>query len=195
MSEDVLISTTWLDGLRWPSTCVRCGASIGADAPGAPFAVPACRHHARSEAVARWILSPSPGVLALRVPVFLGSGWLLRFVATTLHTHADWSTALADVEPLTRAWYVYALAGAIALLWAERTASLTVTYPDAARRRTLLRFRRPDEAREFRALNPDFVIADGKPTPWWLRDSPALVLALVAAIAIVLEEVHSIRAH
>jgi hypothetical protein len=192
MSEDVLLSTTWLDGLRWPSTCVRCGAPVEA---ASPFAVPACPRHARSEAVARWILSPTPGVLALRVPVFLGFGWLVRFVASTLHKHADWSTELAKVDLPMQALFAYALVGTIALLWAEATASLRVMYPDAAKRTLLLRFRRADEAREFRALNADFVVANARPTSWWLRDAPWIVLAVVTVLALALEWLHPLKAH
>ena len=124
MSDDVLIATGDLRGLRWPSTCVRCGAPVAAvaqDDPFAPASAPACERHARSQALARWILSPTPGVLALRVPVFLGFGWLARFALTTLHSHADWSTALAAISPMMRVLFVYGLVGAAALLWADRT--------------------------------------------------------------------------
>ena len=198
MSEDVLICVGDTRGLHWPSTCVSCGAPVAAAAADDPFATPsapACDRHARSQAVARWILSPTPGVLALRVPVFLGFGWLGRFVLTTLHTHADWSTALAAISPMMRVLFVYGLVGAAALLWADRTAALRIMFPDASRQRTLLRFRRPESAHEFRALNPDVVVAAAKPTPWWLRDSPSLVLAFVAVLVVVLEVVHPLKAH
>jgi|GEM_PF-5750182 len=198
MSDDVLISTGDLRGLHWPRACVRCGAPVAAAGAPNPFAspsVPACERHARSQAVARWILSPTPGVLALRVPVFLGCGWLGRFVLTTLHTHADGSTALAALSPMMRGLFLYAAVGAAALLWADRTAALRIMFPDARKQTTLLRFRRPESAREFRELNPDVVIADAKPTPWWLRDSPSRVLAFVAVLVVVLEVVHPLKAH
>jgi len=192
MTEDVLLSTTLLDSVRWPSTCVRCGAPVDTSSP---FSVPACRRHARSEVVARWILSPKSGVLAMRIPVFLGLGWVVRFVASTLHQHTDWSTALSKVSVPMLALYAYALAGTMALLWAEHTAGLRVMFPDAARRTMLLLFRHAGSAREFRALNPDVVIADAKPVSWMHRDQPWYLLVFVIVLALAIDVWHPGKAH
>ena len=133
--------------------------------------------------------------MLLRLPVFLGVGWLARFVLATPHARTAWSTALAGVRPLMRVESAYGLVGAIALPWASRTAGVRAMHPDAREATTLLRFRRPHLARELRTLNPGVVDPDAKPTPFWLRDSPPLVLAIVQVLVVVPEAVRPIQAH